>query len=667
MAIYENPVYPRSFPDPFVLQHRGEYWAYCTGHWGDGRRFGILHSRDLVAWRPLAGALAPLRPEGADWPCYWAPEVAFWEGRFFLYYSVGDEERMEIRVAVAERPEGPFADSGRRLTREPFAIDAHPFAAPDGSRWLFYATDFLAHSHVGTGTVADRLLDPWTLAGAPRPVTRALYDWQVYHPNRPEKGGVRWHTVEGPFVLFRKGLYYEMYSGGNWQNPTYGVSYAVSDTLEATGEWAQAADGERVLPVLRTLPGRVIGPGHNSVVRGPDRRQLWCVYHRWDTERGERVMAIDPLDWAGERLLVLGPSTAPRPAPRPPAVADLFDEEHAEGLGPGWRVHGRFRAGGGEALAGETGGAAVARRPAGASTFLAVVSARLLGIEEEKEGACGIGLYGRGGDRPDLQLLLTAEGRAVVSLATLAGEERLDLSGGLSPDAFHEISLEVDGPRVRLALDDLPLWAGRISAPSAGAQVALLAFGGRAAFSGFSLTLGWEDLFYPEAGDPAGLGWEVLSGTWRVTGRELLGEAGQGGAETAEIVKGPLFADYELVVNLRLLPGAAPGGGWGLQPARTESEAGPLLTLVRSGAGWALAVLGEEGAEGAERLLPFPPGFDPAVFQQIRIEKTGGCLAIAWEDHSLGKVAVRREPARPGLQVRRAAAEVDAVRVTAPP
>ncbi len=54
--------------------------------------------------------------------------------------------------------------------------------------------------------------------GNPRPVTRARYDWQIYDPNRKEKGGVRWHTVEGPAVIKRKGLYYEMFSGGNWQN-----------------------------------------------------------------------------------------------------------------------------------------------------------------------------------------------------------------------------------------------------------------------------------------------------------------------------------------------------------------------------------------------------------------------------------------------------------------
>ena len=47
---YTNPVYPQSFPDPFVLKFRGEYFAYCTGDASDGNLFGILHSKDLVNW-----------------------------------------------------------------------------------------------------------------------------------------------------------------------------------------------------------------------------------------------------------------------------------------------------------------------------------------------------------------------------------------------------------------------------------------------------------------------------------------------------------------------------------------------------------------------------------------------------------------------------------------
>src|SRR5205085_255324 len=121
------------------------------------------------------------------------------------------------------------------------------------------------------------------------------------------------------FVLRRKGVYYEMFSGGNWQNPTYGVSYAKARSLDGTGEWEQAD-----LPILRS-GGEVVGPGHNSAVRGPDNRQMWCVYHRWSAGSKERVLAIDPLDWAGERMLVLGPTTTPQPAPNPPMISDLLD------------------------------------------------------------------------------------------------------------------------------------------------------------------------------------------------------------------------------------------------------------------------------------------------------------------------------------------------------
>jgi len=484
---YTNPVYPHSFPDPFVLKHRGEYWGYCTGLQPDGRAFGVIRSRDLVDWEPLAGAMEALPGEH---PCYWAPEVTYFAGRFYLYYSVGNEERMEIRVAVAEHPAGPFVDSGRRLTAEPFAIDAHVFADVDGSRWLFYATDFLDSSHVGTGTVRDRLLDPFTLEGSPRPVALPRYDWHVYHPNRPEKGGVRWHTVEGPFVLRRKGVLYEMFSGGNWQNPTYGVSYATARALQDPGEWTQAADGSAVLPILRS-GGEVVGPGHNSAVRGPDNRQLYCVYHRWSADRKDRVLAIDPLDWAGERMLVLGPTTAPRPAPGPPAIADLLEAPAVLGRG--------------EEIRYETG----------SPSFLVEVSAR---------GGAGIVLWDRD--------------REVLRLETPSGS------------FFRLLRLEVVGPRIAASLDEgAPFFQGILEGSVTG--LSLTALETPAEFSGFALTAGWEDLF-EEDGDPGASGWETAGGSWRIEGGRLRGEGG--GAE-AWIAKGPALDSYLAVINARLESG----------------------------------------------------------------------------------------------------------------
>jgi beta-xylosidase len=85
----------------------------------DGRYFGILHSVDLVNWELLAGAMEAL-PGG--YTMYWAPEVFYYNGHFYMYYSVGNETLMQIRVAVADHPGGPFIDSGHVLTSQTFAI-----------------------------------------------------------------------------------------------------------------------------------------------------------------------------------------------------------------------------------------------------------------------------------------------------------------------------------------------------------------------------------------------------------------------------------------------------------------------------------------------------------------------------------------------------------------
>ena len=310
---YKNPVYPFSFPDPYVLKHNGEFFAYCTGHWSDGLVFGVLQSHDLIEWSPVGGAMTPLDNSA---PFYWAPEITYDNGTFYLYYSVGNETLMHLRVAVSDRPDGGFEDTGHQLTFQDFAIDAHVFQDDDGSKYLFYATDFLDHSHIGTGIVVDRMIDWYTLAGEPRPVARAKYDWQVYDPARKEKGGVRWHTVEGPFVLKRKGTYFMMFSGGNWQNPTYGVSYATSDRILKDGEWDQYCDGEKLLPILRTYPEKLIGPGHNSVVRGPDNRELYCVYHAWVND--QRVLAVNRMEIVGGQMMIEESPFLEKPRPNLP-------------------------------------------------------------------------------------------------------------------------------------------------------------------------------------------------------------------------------------------------------------------------------------------------------------------------------------------------------------
>jgi arabinan endo-1,5-alpha-L-arabinosidase len=315
---YCNPVYPGYFADPFVLGTESDtgpaYVAYGTGHVVDGRVFELLVSDDLVSWQPVGGALEPLPPEaGSD---YWAPEVIADDGRWWMYYSVGfGDKGHTLRVAVAESPLGPFTDTGVDLTpSERFAIDPSPFRDVDGTIYLFYARDDIEGDRVGTMLAVDVLDSMTALRGEPHGILRPSADWQIFKRERAMYGGVYdWHTLEGPCVMRRQGRYWCLYSGGSWETSSYAVSYAMAES--PLGPWSEPTLGPEEARLLATVDGHVLGPGHNSVTRGPSGEDV-MIYHAWDPERTARRMCIDPLVWTDAGPHVLGPTWEPTQLPR---------------------------------------------------------------------------------------------------------------------------------------------------------------------------------------------------------------------------------------------------------------------------------------------------------------------------------------------------------------
>lgn len=314
---YQNPVWPGYFADPFVLRHRGVYYAYGTGPRqpeGDGRWCPVLRSRDLATWEYVGGAIQPL--DDPPRTAYWAPEVAERDGTFYLYYSAADasaDQDQRLRVAIADRPEGPFVDAGVQvLPDEGFTIDAHPFRDPSDGRWyLYFARDFF-DGRVGTGTAVAPLRDDMLgVTEPPRVVLRANADWQIFERNRHhyDKTWDAWHTVEGPFVVRHDGRYYCFYSGGAWRSAGYGVGFGVAD--HPLGPFEHPA-GESGPAVLQGVSGKVIGPGHNSVILGPDGATPYIVYHAWDPAHTARRMCIDPLAWTPHGPRCDGPTTTPQ-------------------------------------------------------------------------------------------------------------------------------------------------------------------------------------------------------------------------------------------------------------------------------------------------------------------------------------------------------------------
>ena len=116
-----------------------------------------------------------------------------------------------------------------------------------------------------------------------------------------------WHTIEGPCVVKHDRRYYCFYSGANWQTPRYGVDFVVADN--PLGPYSDGGDRPRV---LQGVPGHVRGPGHHSIVFGPEGKYQYIIYHAWDPKMKEREMCADKLEWTPE-----GPHCTPTFTPQP--------------------------------------------------------------------------------------------------------------------------------------------------------------------------------------------------------------------------------------------------------------------------------------------------------------------------------------------------------------
>ena len=602
---YTNPVFNSSFPDPFILKFGDTFYGFSTGLTDAADRvFPLIRSRDLVRWELVGGAMDPLATAPIH---YWAPEVTYFNGVFYLYYSCGNEIHMEIRVATSTRPDGGFRDSGVCLTREDFAIDPHVFIDSEGDRYLFYATDFLTHTHIGTGTVVDRLPDWFHLEGNPRPVTRARFDWQVYDPRRAEKGNVRWHTVEGPAVIKRKGKYFQMFSGGNWQNESYGVGYAVGKDLQGTGEWEQPIDGAVVRPILQSMGGQILGPGHNSVVLGPNNRELFCVYHSW--KDGHRVMSIDRLDIVGARVVLLGPTTTPQMKPFRPTKPD-FPFESTQGR---------------------------ATVKSSSPNFLL----KSMVVLEAQDGKIDIRISSSG---------------AIIGSLSLGSDEVLFSSGlnppvslaypdGISPSFFQNVGIEVNEAALNLTLNDRT-WHGATIEKVPGAVDLDIDYTG-ARIMNFDVTEGYVDLFETGSSDETdgwvGLGRPVVL---RVAGGNLQVQPAPALNERPVVaVKGNCFQRFEFAANVcssTLNPGSQPAYGFVL-----VSEADSILAqfdIMSTGIVEVTAL----GDRLPDVQLPAPP-FAAVDLQQFRFVKTEDTMQIDWEGQQVAEIKVGSQRSRMGI------------------
>ncbi|MDP8914533.1 MAG: glycoside hydrolase family 43 protein [Pseudomonadota bacterium] len=314
------PVYETDFPDPFIIEHKGEYLAYATN--SGGTNLPMASSRDLITWTTVRdpdrpGKRLDAMPVLAPWVeagRTWAPEVIKLGGRWLLYYTARHKKRNTqcVGVAAAADPRGPFRDN----SAEPLVcdyegggtIDAHPFHDTDGQLYLYHKSDSNSIRKPTTPIWGQRL-SPDGMSVVGKPVSLLLND-------RPWEA----HVIESPTMVRTARGYTMLFSANHfgWEPHQRLSPYAMGYATCATplGPCTDAPEN----PILHSYNDRkagcLSGPGHQAVFQA--RGRSYIAFHAWGATAGcrtankGRYMYIAPLSWTAAGKPVIAPSLRPK-------------------------------------------------------------------------------------------------------------------------------------------------------------------------------------------------------------------------------------------------------------------------------------------------------------------------------------------------------------------
>ena len=302
-----------------------------------GSGFDIYKSTDFVNWELAGEGFLPSKDHYGQ-TSFWAPQLlydkdALWadynieaeegesgKGLFFLFYSAFSKDSVTDivprcyypAVAISKEPGGPYteytgtngngfemnastplfdieninpetginldenAEPGQELYKYSRSfIDACPYIAPNGDKYLFMARNRVADT---SNEIWGVKMKDWVTPDY-NTVTR-LTSFGYTTTERTEQYNFVGYSMkidEGPYVYYHEGKYYLTFSIGSTNDKLYPVAQAIADSPLGPYTKIQPEDGGLVCS-----PGTdwdIHSSGHHSFFEVGD--ELWIVYHSY--------------------------------------------------------------------------------------------------------------------------------------------------------------------------------------------------------------------------------------------------------------------------------------------------------------------------------------------------------------------------------------------------
>jgi len=297
--------------DPVMAKQNDTYYLFCTG-WG----ISVWSSKNLKEWNREK----PVFSEAPEWAKeavkgfrghIWAPDISFFNGKYYLYYSVSAFGKNTSCIGLAtnktldpDDPDFKWTDHGKVIQSFPGktnwnAIDPNLIVADDGTPYLTFGSFWdglkLVKMNIDATAPAEDINAIPTIAS--RKKSSADLNPPAVDDNPKDAGG---NAIEAPFI-FKKGKYYYLFASIDYcckgVNSTYKMIIGRSERIPGPyfdKEGRDMASGGGT--ILLQGDENWYGVGHNSTYSfdGID----YLIFHGYDAnDEAKPKLIIKKLEW----------------------------------------------------------------------------------------------------------------------------------------------------------------------------------------------------------------------------------------------------------------------------------------------------------------------------------------------------------------------------------
>lgn len=319
---FTNPIAPGA--DPWVIRHDG--WYYFAESRGDG--IYVSKTDDLTDLKRNAERVWAPPETGWNRTHIWAPELHFLDGRWYIYYTAGEDgppfihQRSGVLESATDDPQGEYEDRGRLYTGDGDADEGENIWAIDLTVGRIGEQLYAVWSGWEENQSTDRTPQHLYIAEMSDPLTIEGERVKISSPEESWERGTELDLNEGPQFLMMDEEVFIIYS----THESWLVDYRLGQLRLASPD-ADPLDPESWIKSGPVFMGTesVHGVGHASFTTSPDGSEDWIVYHsKTDTEPGwDRALRMQSFEWSDDGAPDFGtPVSSSEDLPMPSGQCD---------------------------------------------------------------------------------------------------------------------------------------------------------------------------------------------------------------------------------------------------------------------------------------------------------------------------------------------------------